>query len=225
MTAREESTRFPNKLVRPLAHKASLFSLYCERYIRLLKLVGSRFAGATMAVGNEDHQLLAICLSHGIKPVLRSSKSVARHAELQDAFDFVKDIDCENFFWINGCHPFLEDETILSALETWENFSAIKTLTSVVADRSQFWDYAGVPICHDKDDGKFDTKSATIVYRNCHCFHIWPKSLMLGKGVPWGYSGPNDPYLFEVWRGRELLDVDTETDFDIVKAVYAQVSK
>jgi hypothetical protein len=176
-----------------------------------------------MAIGPEDPELLTTCLQHGIRPTMRSKESVKKGAPFQDIFGFVKDLDATHFLWVNACHPFLRVGTVIDAARTFETFPEIKSMTSVVPEKSYFWDDSGVPVSQSDD---IRTDKASLLFKCAHAFHIWPKELMLEKGRPWGYTGPDDPRLFELWNAQEALDVDSEEDFNIVKDLYrAQIQK
>jgi hypothetical protein len=223
-SAREGSTRLPNKLTRRFHQRKTLFDLYCERYLHLC--CDGRFAGGTMAVCPDDAGLLAAALSHGIKPLLRSPESIVKGAPLSTIFAFVKDIDASHFMWVNACHPMLCNDTLQAAASTFHKLDTIRSMTSVIAEASYFWDSAGVPVETTVDKGReLRTDTARMLFKGCHAFHIWPKDLVLSKGVPWEYSGPADPYLFEIWSYREAFDIEDEDSFNDGKALYAALQE
>jgi CMP-N-acetylneuraminic acid synthetase len=204
---------------RQIAKGETLFSLYCKRFNRLKDL----FEGAHMALYPFDLWLYAEALRHDITPLNRSAESITKGAALGAIFQCIKDIDATHFLWVNGCHPFLRDDTIMDAARMFLGRPEIVSLTTVTVEKSQFWDYSGNPIVSG-EESNYRTDRAQTVFKACHAFHIWPKEMVLYEDKPWGQTGPNDPYLYEIWRQIEALDIDTEETLELAGKIYEAVS-
>lgn len=172
----------------------------------------------------KDAMMFLYALRNKLNVIPRDGTSVIKGAPLSEIFGAVRTLPGTHCMWINACHPFLSDDTIIAAARKFLEDDNIVSMTSVVAERSSFWDESGVPIKCNAED-QFRTDKAGTIYRCCHAFHIWPKEYVLDRNIPWAQEGPNDPYLWEIVDELEAFDIDTERSLKMAGYLYEAIQK
>uniref|UniRef100_A0A6M3INS3 Uncharacterized protein n=1 Tax=viral metagenome TaxID=1070528 RepID=A0A6M3INS3_9ZZZZ len=192
----------------------SLFEIYLERLKRLAR--NDAFAGAGIGLSRDDREMWDIAQKAGVNVLERSPESVSGIPPLSAVFSFIEPIDAEFFMWINGCHPFLRDGTILLAAYRFTSDESLRSLTTVTKKTTHYWDWQGIPVLAPPG---YRTDSAGFLYEATHAFHIWSKKEMLENARPWGQTSAKDPHLFVITDPYENLDADTEDELEILAAV------
>lgn len=174
------------------------------------------FSGAGIALATSDRGLWVRAAACPVNVIRRSEESASAAAPLSKIFEFIEGIDATHFLWVNACHPFLKDETILEAAELFMANDHIRSMTSVEATKTLMWDGDYVPLVKQREC-RTDTGDVTFVAT--HAFHIWSKREVLDNDRPWGQTGSFDPFLYEIRDPIENLDGDTQKEFEILSAI------
>ena len=89
-------------------------------------------------------------------------------------------------------------------------------MITVRKNRNFFWDKNENPI-NFKPNDRLSTTSGPWIYEATHSLVFYKKQYMLENWELFPNT-KNNPYPFSVnWSEKELLDIDTETDFKIVE--------
>jgi CMP-N-acetylneuraminic acid synthetase len=115
--------------------------------------------------------------------------------------------------WVNGCQPFLKNSTILKGAGAFHSHR--EPMTTVVQSREILWDSDG-PLFLDADEHRSDR--AYKLMRSSHSFHVFNRKFLLENAKYWE-PDRNTPRLFEIEDKREVLDADSELDFEILSAL------
>lgn len=216
--AREHSTRLPNKMIRKFCG-TSLFEIYINKLERI-KEMKNPFTDIIIAVNRNDKTLWKIAKDSSLNVCERSDDSVAPgYRGVADFQDFLKEYDNEYVMPINGCFPFLKEETILNGANIFINNEDIKSLTCGKYVYNFFWDVESNKPINNPNVNNYSTSNVNPLIEQIHCFHIYNKDLLFKKDRYWEFE-KNDPYILLCNESIEFLDVDTEFDFKIIQSLY-----
>ena len=204
--ARKDSTRCPNKHLRPLGD-TTLIDIALEKLSKLD--VDEKY----LAVYDQELKDKVI---DGVNILHRPYESVAPgdcpHNIMYKHLENVKSNYIVN---LNPCQPFLEVEE-LQQIITLFKYSNFESMITVKEERNFFWDKDRNPI-NFKPSDRLSTTTGPWVYSATHSLVFYKKQYMLENWELFPNTKHN-PYPFEVsWSEKELLDIDTETDFKIVE--------
>lgn len=212
--ARTKSTRCPNKHLRDLGGGNTLIDIAIDK-VSKLQNVEEKY----LAVHEDE---LKVKGEGRIDILHRPYEAIAPGNAPHDImYAHLKNVKAEYIINWNPCQPFID---IKKAQEVINHFkeSEVHSGITVAKHRNWFWDAYGTPINFKKGD-RLSTTTGPWVYEATHSLVMYKKEYMLEN---WQlFSGAqNDPAPFVInWPEEELVDVDTELDFKLVKALYEQI--
>jgi CMP-N-acetylneuraminic acid synthetase len=215
INARLQSSRTPQKLIRPFAGK-TLIEIALEK-LNDMDFFEHRF----LAVAEEPFK--EICKKFpnvelierspdAVKPGFHPQKIIYQHY-LRIPSDYI--------FWINPCQPFLKIETIRRAYE-YVNETDYNSYTAVCSFRDWVFDSSGQCIMNT-DPEVISTNHTNEFFKMAHSFHVYNKKHFAYTGLIWSMK-PNDPHLISVNK-EETYDVDYPIDFQVAETIYESSQK
>jgi len=206
--ARRRSTRCPDKHLRDL-HGTTLIDMAINK-VRALENVEEKY----LAVYEAE---LAEKAEGKIDVLKRKSESVAPgnvpHNIMYDHLNNVKSDYIINF---NPCQPFLRVEELQKVID-WFKQSAYDSCITAKETKNFFWNLNDIQPINFKPNDRLSTSTGPGVLEATHSLVMYKKSYMLNN---WELF-PNtyrEPFPYKVdWPEEELVDVDTELDFKLVK--------
>lgn len=209
INARVNSTRLPNKLLRPFA-QTTLLDIALDKV--------SKIKAEYKFLATCEDEIIEVYNKHDtdIRLLDRSRESVEKGRLSQDiTFAHYKDIPTDHIMVINPCAPFVSVETYESALDRFYKEGA-QTMTSVLRHCNAFLDGDFHPM---NVNGKaVSSQGNNPIYEMSHLFHIFNKDFFLENGYFWSYE-KNDPYYYVVDK-EESHDIDDWTDFRVSEILY-----
>jgi CMP-N-acetylneuraminic acid synthetase len=161
-----------------------------------------------------DDALIEIASNYENLQIIRRDEQTAEvDGPLTFIFKELNQVDNTHLMFLNPCLSVLRAETILGALEYFEN-SNKEYGTSVVKYKNWLWDEDKknlTPI----DYTTLSTKSIPVHYEAAHCFHIFNKKMFFETGKMLN----QDLELIEIPKA-ELIDVDDLTDYEYAKYLH-----
>jgi CMP-N-acetylneuraminic acid synthetase len=203
---RLKSERLPNKLILPLGDSC-LWEIACKK----LNALPKKYNKYVLCC---DDTLIEIASNYENLQIIRRDKQTAEvDGPLTFIFKELNQVNDTHLMFLNPCLSVLREETILGALEYFEN-SNKEYGTSVVKYKNWLW-------ADDKknltpiDYTTLSTKSIPIHYEAAHCFHIFNKKMFFETGK----MLDQDLELIEIPKA-ELIDVDDLTDYEYAKYLH-----
>ena len=207
--ARKDSTRCPNKHLRPLGNTTLID-------IALDKLSKLELNEKYLAVYDQELKDKVI---DGVKILHREYDSVAPgNAPHNIMYKHLENVKSDYIVNLNPCQPFLKVEELQQVITLFK-YSKFESMITVNKERNFFWDKDRNPI-NFKPNDRLSTTTGPWVYSATHSLVFYKKQYMLENWELFPNTKHN-PYPFAVnWSEKELLDVDTETDFKMVESYY-----
>jgi CMP-N,N'-diacetyllegionaminic acid synthase len=208
--ARLQSTRVPQKLVRPFAGK-SLLEIALERLNRL-DFFEHRFIAAA------EEPIIEMAKAYpNVEVLRRKPEAVARGVNPQAVtFAHYREVPSDYIFVLNPCLPFVTVETIRKAFDYFQATDHA-SYTSVVKTGDWVFDSDGNPVTNT-DPQNLTTNKNVQFYKAAHAFHIVSKKFFATQGYHWTFTR-NDPHMIEIPE-QEHIDVDTPIEFDFAEFMY-----
>lgn len=216
---RVNSSRIIKKMIRPFG-ETTLFE------IALKKMLELNVPKKNIYIAIGDKELIDVAKKYDVNIFYRSNKSINSSVlDIRDAFEWCYEFSkkFKYFFWLNGCQPFLEGNTINKFIQTFVN-SKNKSIISVNEIKNYFWD-------NDKKLNKdnfihneniknfaFNTKYVNPTYIASHSMQIGLLSELV-QGTWLGTFQKDDPELFCV-EEEESFDIDYPWQFEMAKNKY-----
>ena len=212
--ARTQSTRCPNKHLRDLGDGSTLIDIAIDNVSKLTN-VEEKYLAA------HDKELISKA-SDKIDILHREYEAVApgncHHSIMYKHLNAVKSDYIINY---NPCQPFLDIDKLQKVID-WFKVSTYQSAITVKQKRNFFWDGRKIPV-NFKPNDRLSTTSGPFLWEATHSLVMYKRSYMLENWelFPNLYNEPY-PYLID-WDDTELVDVDTEIDFKLVKTLYNEV--
>jgi len=208
--ARLQSTRVPQKLMRPFAGK-SLLEIALER-LNQLDFFDHRFLAAA------EEPIIEVARRYSNVEVLhRKLEAVARGVNPQAVtFAHYREVPSDYIFVLNPCLPFISVKTIRAAYDHFQN-TQHPSYTSVVKTGDWVFDSEGNPVTNT-DPQNLTTNKNVQFYKAAHAFHIVSKQFFSTQGYHWTFVR-DDPHMVEIPE-EEYVDVDTMIEFDFAEFMY-----
>ena len=215
-TAREQSTRVADKMLRPFAG-TTLFDIYLHRLARLW--ASGFFSSYGVAVARSDERLWTCAEASQVPIIERDEQSAApeiqpRGRELHFLDRFRETHVC----YVNACMPMFPDNAILDMV--WE-FGRDDAVSATMRRRVQDWFYEedGTPI-NNPDPRCLASQGCPPLLRAVHAANIYPRERMLRQNTRW-FLVDRDPIVHDVdlpyWQ---MMDVDDEDDLEACEREY-----
>ena len=207
--ARKQSTRCPNKHLRPLGN-TTLIDVALDK-LRKLDL-DEKY----LAVYDQELKDKVI---DGVKILHREYESVAPgNAPHNIMYKHLENVKSDYIVNLNPYQPFLKVDK-LQQIITLFKYSNFDSMITAKQERNFYWDDDKNPI-NFKPNDRLSTTTGPWINVATHSLVIYKKQYMLENWELFPNTKHN-PYPFVIdWSEKELLDVDTETDFKIVESYY-----
>lgn len=211
--ARTNSTRCANKHLRDLGDGTTLIDIAVKN-VEKLKNVEEKY----LAV----HEKQLVDKAGSLDILHREYEAVApgncHHSIMYDHLNAVKSDYIINY---NPCQPFLNVNKLQNVID-WFKKSTYESAITVKEKRNFYWDDRKVPK-NFKPKDRLSTTSGPYLWEATHSLVMYKRNYMLENWelFPNLYNEPY-PYLVD-WDDRELVDVDTELDFKLVKILYNEI--
>jgi CMP-N-acetylneuraminic acid synthetase len=214
--ARTQSTRVPNKMLRPFAN-SNLFEIAIKKVLSSNLIPKDNFYLSIM-----DDELIDIAKKHDVNYFIRSEESTQEPVTLQKVFEWYNKLPFKYFVIINACNPLLKIETIE---EFVNNFLESKSrgMFGVFEKKTFLFDSEGVMLNKFYGDDKYlatlETKFVETCYEAAHS--LYGGTLEdIGKDVYMGsFKKSKDPDFF-VMGEVECFDIDWEWQFELAERMY-----
>jgi len=209
--ARKNSTRCPNKHLRDL-NGTTLIDIALEKLSKL----------------NLDEKYLAVYdqelkdkVIDGVQILHREYESVApgncHHSVMYKHLNDVKSDFIVNY---NPCQPFLDVDKLNECIRVFKE-SRMLSMITVKKTRNFFWNMTlGREPVNFKAKDRLSTTAGPWLYEATHSLVFYEKKYMLNEWELFPNTKDNPHPLITEWDEHEYLDVDTETDFEIVRYFY-----
>lgn len=213
--ARKDSTRCPNKHLRDL-NGTTLIDIALEKLSRL------DLDEKYLAVYDQELKDKVI---DGVQILHREYDSVApgncHHSIMYKHLNDVKSDFIVNY---NPCQPFLDVDKLNHCIRVFKE-SRMKSMITVKKNRNFFWDMTiGREPVNFKPNDRLSTTAGPWLYEATHSLVFYEKDYMLKEWELFPNTKDNPHPLITKWDEEEYLDVDTETDFEIVKYFHERQS-
>ncbi len=212
MHARKDSTRCPNKHLRPLGDTTLID-------VALDKLSKLELDEKYLAVYDQELKDKVI---DGVKILHREYESVAPgNAPHNVMYKHLENVESDYIVNLNPCQPFLKVEELQQVITLFK-YSKYDSMITAKVERNFYWDDDKNPINFEPND-RLSTTTGPWINAATHSLVIYKKQYMLDNWELFSNT-KYDPYPFVVnWSDKELLDVDTEIDFKIVESYYGKL--
>jgi len=226
--AREESTRHPNKMLRPFGD-TTLFDIHLDLLHQVATMENSPFTRVILALNKKDKRLWERAfwtIYHRKSPIIlveRNDWSVQGATKPSELFHYLSDYEEPYVMRVNACFPLLKADTLIKGAEFFKSHPKIKSMTCVKERKNWFWNPSdGKPLTLG-DTTHTTMQQSRAIYESVHCFHILNRQSILND-VLWNLNR-NDPYLYVLPESIEFIDIDTETEFQIAESVWNELHK
>jgi CMP-N-acetylneuraminic acid synthetase len=213
--ARTQSTRVPNKHLRDLGDGKTLIDLSLE-LLSKIKNVDEKY----LAVHEDELKERVV---DGVEILHREYDAVAPGNASHDImYKHLENVKSDYIVNLNPCQPFLDIEKIQSVID-WFKITHSDSAITVKKTRNFYWDRMLKPLNFLPSD-RLSTTSGPFVYEATHSLVFYKKDYMLTEWQLFSNTH-KDPETYVVdWSEEELLDVDTEFDFEMVKNYYQKIN-
>ena len=204
--ARKNSTRCPNKHLRDL-NGTTLIDIALEKLSKL------DLDEKYLAVYDQELKDRVI---DGVQILHREYDSVApgncHHSVM---YKHLENVESEFIVNYNPCQPFLQVDKLNHCIRVFKQ-SRMRSMITVQKERNFFWDRIRNPI-NFKPNDRLSTTAGPWIYSATHSLVFYEKNYMLSEWELFPNTKDNPFPLIVDWSEEEFLDVDTETDLEIVK--------
>jgi CMP-N-acetylneuraminic acid synthetase len=210
MNARLQSSRVPQKLIRPFGgstlieialYKLSRLDIFTNRYLAIAEEELAKFAQKFKNIEILWRDKLAV--QKGVNP-------------LEVTFKHYLKVPTDWVFVINPCQPLLSINTILKAYDIFQNTN-YNSYMSAITIKDWIFDGEGNPLTYNNPK-VLATDKTSPSFKVSHSFYIINKEYFRKTGLLWSFV-KNDPFLISIPE-EEARDVDTELEFEITELFY-----
>ena len=214
--ARTQSTRVPNKMLRPFAD-SSLFEIAVKKVLSSGLIPKENFYLSIM-----DDELIDIAKKYGVNYFIRSEESTQEPVTLQKVFEWHNKLPFKYYVNINACNPLLKIETIERFVEKFLK-SQSRGMFGVFEKKTFLFDSSGAIMNKFYGDDKYlatlETKFVETCYEAAHSLYAGTIS-DIEKDVYMGsFKEIGDPDFF-VMDEIECFDIDWEWQFELAERMY-----
>ena len=211
--ARKDSTRCPNKHLRDL-NGTTLIDIALENLSKLD--VDEKY----LAVYDQE---LKDKIIDGVEILHRDYDSVAPgNCHHSIYYKHLNNVESEFIVNYNPCQPFLQVDKLNHCIRVFKE-SRMKSMITVKKNRNFFWNMSeGREPVNFQPNDRLSTTAGPWLYEATHSLVFYEKNYMLKEWELFPNTKDNPHPLIIDWSEQELLDVDTETDFKIVRYFHEQ---
>ena len=214
--ARTQSTRVPNKMLRPFAD-SNLFTIAVKKVLQSKIIPKSNFYLSIM-----DKELVNIAKKYDLNHFIRSEESTQEPVTLPKVFEWNNKLPYKYFVIINACNPILKVETIDKFVTQFLE-SDSRGQFGVFEKKTFLFNNEGIMINKFFGDDKYlatlETKFVETCYEAAHSLYAGTME-DIGKEIYMGsFKKPKDPEFF-VMEEIECFDIDWPWQFEIAEKLY-----
>lgn len=214
--ARTQSTRVPNKMLRPFAD-SSLFEIAVNKILNSTIIPKDNFYLSVM-----DDELINIAKKYNIKYFIRSEESTQEPVTLQKALEWYNKLPFKYFVIINACNPLLKVETIDNFVQKFLEVES-NGLFGVFEKKTFLFNNDGVMINRFFGEDKYlttlETKFVETCYEAAHSLYAGSTE-DIGNGIYIGtFKEPGNPSFF-IMEEIECFDIDWPWQFEAAEKLY-----
>lgn len=213
--ARVQSTRCPNKHLRDIGG-TTLIDIAIDNVSKLTNVEEKYLAAYDNKLKSKAKGKIDI-LEREYEAVAPGN---AHHSVMYKHLENVKADYIINY---NPCQPFLDVDKLQQVID-WFKTSKDDSFITVSKTKNFYWNEHMLP-ANFKPGDRLSTTAGPFLYEATHSLVGYRKNYMLENWELFPNS-INEPFAYIVdWSEEELIDVDTELDFRLVKEVYREKSK
>ena len=216
--ARTQSTRVPNKMLRPFAD-SNLFEIAIKKVLSSNIIPRDNFYLSIM-----DDELIDIAKKYGVNYFIRSEESTQEPVTLQKALEWYDKLPFKYYVIINACNPLLTIQTIEKFIDKFLQ-SESRGMFGVFEKKTFLFSNDGVMLNKFYGDDKYlaslETKFVETCYEAAHS--LYGGTLKdIGNDVYMGsFKKSKDPDFF-VMEEIECFDIDWEWQFELAQRMYVE---
>lgn len=212
--ARKTSTRCVNKHLRDL-NGTTLIDIAIDK-VSQLKNVHEKYLAAY-------DQELKDKANESIKILDRKYESIAPGNVTHNVmYDHLNKVDADYIINFNPCQPFLQVDKLQKVID-WFIACDYDSAITVKETRNFFWHTNKKTPINFLPKHRLSTSTGPSVLEATHSLVMYKKSYMLENWELFpNLSNEPYPYLID-WSEEELVDVDTELDFKLVKLMHNEI--
>lgn len=217
--ARTQSTRVPNKMLRPFAD-SSLFEIAVRKILNSSIIPKENFYLSVM-----DDELIQIAKKYDVNTFIRSEESTQEPVTLQKALEWYNKLPFKYFVIVNACNPLLKVETIDSFVKQFIEGKS-NGLFGVFEKKTFLFNSDGQMLNRFYGEDKYlatlETKFVETCYEAAHSLYAGSME-DIANGVYMGsFKTPGDPEFF-VMDEIECFDIDWPWQFEVAQTLYAKL--
>jgi CMP-N-acetylneuraminic acid synthetase len=214
--ARTQSTRVPNKMLRPFAH-SSLFEIAIEKILQSTIIPKDNFYLSVM-----DDELIDIAKKHNVNYFIRSEESTQEPVTLQKVLEWHNKLPFKHFVIINACNPLLKVETIDNFVKQFLEADS-NGLFGVFEKKTFLFDSEGKMLNRffgeDKYLATLETKFVETCYEAAHSLYAGSTE-DIADGIYMGtFKESGNPSFFTMDE-IECFDIDWPWQFEVAEKLY-----
>jgi CMP-N-acetylneuraminic acid synthetase len=211
-TMRQDSTRCPNKLCRPLEIGTTIAEA-CMAKMRSMA-EGGAFTGWGVAIHEADTTLVSAARLQHAPVMWRRPESVQGMRPLSVIFQALENVEDDWVMWVNPCTVLFPAKELMTAMHYFRP-DEMRSLTPVVRVQNWLWHEEGRPV-NQVDHTLVSTQHSAPLFACCHAFHIFNRLRVLQEDRYWS-GDVADPVLYYSAGPEEwYMDVDTTHDFRVM---------
>lgn len=216
LQARTQSTRVPNKMLKPFAG-SNLFEIAVEKILSS-KLIPKE----NLLLSIMDDELIEIAKKHGVNYFIRSEESTQEPVTLPKVFEWHDKIPFKYYVNVNGCNPLLKIETLESFVQQFMEsssrgqFGVFEKKTFLFSNEGHMLNkFYG----EDKYLATLETKFVETCYEAAHSLYAGTVEDISKEIYMGSFKEPNDPEFF-VMDEIECFDIDWPWQFELAEIMY-----
>jgi CMP-N-acetylneuraminic acid synthetase len=219
--ARTQSTRVPNKMLRPFAG-SSLLEIAINKILQSSIIPKENFYLSVM-----DQELIDIAKKYNVNYFVRSEESTQEPATLPKILEWHNKLPFKHYILINACNPLLKTETIDKFIhsflthDTNGQFGVFKKDTFVFNNEHEMINgFFG----EDKYLATLETKFVETFYEAAHSLYAGTME-DIGRGIYMGTFKEKHNPEFYLMDEIECFDIDWPWQFELAEIIYGKLNE
>lgn len=217
--ARTQSTRVPNKMLKPFAD-SSLLEIAINKILVSKKIPKKNFYLSIM-----DQELIDLAKKYKVNYFTRSEESTREPVTLQKVHEWHNKLPFKYFIIINACNPLLKISTIENFIDKFLESNS-KGQFGVFEKKTFLYNSEGLMINRffgeDKYLSTLETKLTETCYEAAHSLYAGTME-DISKGIYMGsFKKQGDPNFF-VMDEIECFDIDWPWQFEVAEILYEKL--
>jgi len=214
--ARTQSTRVPNKMLKPFAD-SNLLEIAIKKILKSSFIPKENFYLSIM-----DDELIQIAEKHNVNYFTRSQESTQEPVTLPKVFEWHDKLPFKYYININACNPLLQLETVEDFTKQFLKSNS-RGQFGVFEKKTFLFDSEGDMLNKFYGDDKYlatlETKFVETCYEAAHSLYAG-KMEDISKDIYMGsFKKTKDPDFF-IMNESECFDIDWPWQFDLAEKLY-----